>query len=207
MYLSRTQIEEIAVAVMKDFNDFFFNEKTGRKKEDLQGTPIDQLAKDYLGLSISFAHLSSDGNLCGLTAYVRVKNTGEVSAVNADTFRFLRREEKRLRRDITPDKPGETPSVRNEILHPLSLDYAIEGAYGDIAPAWAMDRDNSSEDALFNLLEEELIRSLTSREADVYKHCIVDGMKYLTYAKETGIDVANITRTVGRIRKRAKKLF
>ena len=68
MYLSRTQIEEIAVAVMKDFNDFFFNEKTGRKKEDLQGTPIDQLAKDYLGLSVSFAHLSSDGNLCGLTA-------------------------------------------------------------------------------------------------------------------------------------------
>ena len=46
-----------------------------------------------------------------------------------------------------------------------------------------------------------------SREADVYKHCIVDGMKYLTYAKETRIDVANITRTVGRIRKRAKKLF
>ena len=42
---------------------------------------------------------------------------------------------------------------------------------------------------------------------NVYKHCIVDGMKYLTYAKETGIDVANITRTVGRIRKRAKKLF
>lgn len=139
--------------------------------------------------------------------YVRVKNTGEVSAVNADTFRFLRREEKRLRRDITPDKPGETPSVRNEILHPLSLDYAIEGAYGDIAPAWAMDRDNSSEDALFNLLEEELIRSLTAREADVYKHCIVDGMKYLTYAKETGINVANVTRTIGRIRKRAKKLF
>lgn len=69
MYLLRTQIEEIAVAVMKDFNDFFFNEQTGRKKGDLQGTPIDQFAKDYLGLSVSFAHLSSDGNLCGLTAY------------------------------------------------------------------------------------------------------------------------------------------
>ena len=139
--------------------------------------------------------------------YVRVKDTGKVSAVNADTFRFLRREEKRLRREITPDNPGEAPSARHEILHPLSLDFAIEGSDGDIAPAWAVERDNSSEDALSNLLEEELIRSLTAREADVYKHCIVDGMKYLTYAKKTGIDVANITRTVGRIRKRAKKLF
>ena len=139
--------------------------------------------------------------------YVRVKTTGEVSAVNAETFRFLRREEKRLRRETTSPKPGQAPSARHEILHPLSLDYAIDGADGGLAPAWAVDRDNSSEDALFNLLEEELIRSLTAREADVYKHCIAGGMKYLTYAKATGIDVANITRTVGRIRKRAKKLF
>jgi len=69
MYLSRTQIEEIAVAITNDFNDFFFNDKTGRKKNAIQGTPIDQFARDYLGLDVSFAHLSSDGNLCGLTAY------------------------------------------------------------------------------------------------------------------------------------------
>jgi hypothetical protein len=69
MYLSRTQIEEIAVAITNDFNDFFFNDKTGRKKNAIQGTPIDQLAHDYLGLDVSFARLSSDGNLCGLTAY------------------------------------------------------------------------------------------------------------------------------------------
>lgn len=130
-----------------------------------------------------------------------------MSVVNADTFRFLRREEKRLRREIAPEKPGEILSARYEILHPLSLDFAIEGTYGDVSPAWALDRDNSSEDALFKLLEEEFIRSLTAREADVYKHCIVEGMKYLTYAKATGIDVANITRTVGRIRKRAKTFF
>ena len=94
-----------------------------------------------------------------------------------------------------------------EFDYDLWIDRNDGQCYGDIAPAWAMDRDNSSEDALFNLLEEELIRSLTAREADVYKHCIADGMKYLTYAKETRIDVANVTRTIGRIRKRAKILF
>ena len=33
------------------------------------GTPIDQFAKEYLGLEVSFAHLSPDGSICGLTAY------------------------------------------------------------------------------------------------------------------------------------------
>ena len=38
MYLSRTQIEEIAVAVMKDFNDFFFNEKTADRRQISRNT-------------------------------------------------------------------------------------------------------------------------------------------------------------------------
>ena len=68
MILSQKQIEEIAVAVTKDFNAFFF----GDEDEELRiarATPIDQLAKDYLGLDVSFACLSIDGSICGLTAY------------------------------------------------------------------------------------------------------------------------------------------
>lgn len=34
-----------------------------------RATPIDQFARDYLGLQVSFARLSSDGSICGLTAY------------------------------------------------------------------------------------------------------------------------------------------
>jgi len=52
MILSYTQIEEIAAAVTKDFNEFFFGERT-----------------DYLGLRVSYARLSEDGSICGLTAY------------------------------------------------------------------------------------------------------------------------------------------
>lgn len=68
MILSHQQIEEIAAAVTKDFNEFFFG-KEPDKIRIARATPIDQFAKDYLGLNVSFTHLSEDGSLCGLTAY------------------------------------------------------------------------------------------------------------------------------------------
>lgn len=68
MILSQKQIEEIAAAVTKDFNEFFFG-KEADEVRIARATPIDQLARDYLGLNVSFAHLSSDGSICGLTAY------------------------------------------------------------------------------------------------------------------------------------------
>ena len=64
MILSHMQIEEIAAAVTKDFNEFFFGKDADNERSTAQATPIDQFAKDYLGLSVSFAHLSSDGSLC-----------------------------------------------------------------------------------------------------------------------------------------------
>ena len=74
MILSLKQIEEIAAAVTKDFNEFFF----GSQDEGVhipRATPIDQLATDYLGLSVSFAKLSTDGSICGLTAYADTEYT------------------------------------------------------------------------------------------------------------------------------------
>ena len=68
MILSHKQIEEIAAAVTKDFNEFFFG-KEADEVRIARATPIDQLARDYLGLNVSFARLSSDGSICGLTAY------------------------------------------------------------------------------------------------------------------------------------------
>ena len=75
MILSHMQLEEIASAVTKDFNEFFFGKDTDNERSTAQATPIDQFAKDYLGLSVSFAHLSSDGSLCGLTAYADTEYT------------------------------------------------------------------------------------------------------------------------------------
>lgn len=69
MVLSHKEIEGIASAVIKDFNKFFFGEDDDGKRKMPRGTPIDQLAKQYLGLDVSFTRLSSDGSLCGVTAY------------------------------------------------------------------------------------------------------------------------------------------
>ena len=52
MILSQKQIEEIAAAVTEDFNKFFF----GTESEEVRmarATPIDQFARDYLGLQVS----------------------------------------------------------------------------------------------------------------------------------------------------------
>ena len=49
MILSHMQIEEIASAVTKDFNEFFFGKDADNERSTAQATPIDQFAKDYLG--------------------------------------------------------------------------------------------------------------------------------------------------------------
>lgn len=69
MILSQLQLEEIGAAVTKDFNEFFFRDRETPRTRFVRATPIEQLAEEYLGLSISFARLSEDGSICGLTCY------------------------------------------------------------------------------------------------------------------------------------------
>ncbi len=61
MYLTKQQLENMGAAVLQNFRN-----ATGIYT---RFTPIDQLAKDYLGLNVKFAKLSDDGKVCGLTAY------------------------------------------------------------------------------------------------------------------------------------------
>ena len=47
MILSHKEIEEIAAAVTKDFNEFFFGPDTDGRRLP-RGTPIDQFAREYM---------------------------------------------------------------------------------------------------------------------------------------------------------------
>lgn len=61
MILSYEQIENIATTVIQDYRLV-----TGIM---IEATAIDQLASQYLGLTVTFEDLSDDGSLCGLTVY------------------------------------------------------------------------------------------------------------------------------------------
>jgi len=67
MYLSYQDIEEIAEAVMDEFNAFFFgNDPRGKIPH---ATPIDQFARDFLKLDVRVERLCSDSSISGVTAY------------------------------------------------------------------------------------------------------------------------------------------
>ena len=78
MYLSHTQIEEIAKVLIDDFDKFFYDDNDEPRKMP-KPTPIDQFAEKYLGLEVSFRRLSSDGSLCGITAYSDTEYISEES--------------------------------------------------------------------------------------------------------------------------------
>ena len=69
MILSRNDLEEIAAAVIKDFNSFILKGDDSFNRVFPQATLIDLFAEKYLGLKVYFAPLSLDGTLCGLTTY------------------------------------------------------------------------------------------------------------------------------------------
>ena len=103
MILSHTQIEGIAVAVTEDFNQFFFGAEADEARDYVQATPIDQFARDYLGLEVSFAKLSQDGSICGVTAYAdtecRIEEGGEA--------RILRLRQNQVILDESFIQPGQ----------------------------------------------------------------------------------------------------
>ena len=99
MILSQKNIEEIAVAVIRDFQKSFFGSEADDPARFALPTPIDQFASDYLNLKVSFQKLSSDGSIYGLTAYVdtrghvqtKCKACGRETVFNVLEMRRLRR--------------------------------------------------------------------------------------------------------------------
>ncbi len=69
MILSYQDIEEIANAVVLNFNGFYFGHIAESRPRYARAMPIEQFAIDYLGLDISYMTLSMDGSILGLTVY------------------------------------------------------------------------------------------------------------------------------------------
>lgn len=107
MILSRVQLEEIAAAVTDDFNQFFFGIPPEEERDGILPTLIDQLARDYLGLKVVFAPLSSDGNVCGLTTYADTIFTTEENGL----IRYFMLEESQIILDKSFIQPGQVKKL------------------------------------------------------------------------------------------------
>ncbi len=133
---------------------------------------------------------------------VRVKLTGEVCEVSRETMRVLRNEEKKLRRSFVGTPAEGEEGISDPIL---SLDVVSEKNVKDAS--WLADPHDFTQEVSLKMLEEDFIKTLTSREKDVYTFCIRMGADQQEYAEKTGLSISRVCKIVAAIRKKAKIFF
>ncbi len=138
-------------------------------------------------------------NLC----MVRVKATGEECEVSRETFRLLRAEEERLKRKQKRRNKEVFLEEKSSII--LSVD--VEPGRQGVSSAWLVDTYDFVEEVITNQTFRLFFDSLTKRQQDVCRLCILAGVKKSDYAKYQGISPASVTKTVHQIQTKAKKFF
>lgn len=134
---------------------------------------------------------------------VRVKRTGEVCEVDADTMRMLRAEEKRLRRSMQ----GAPVAGSGERETVLSLDYVSADESGEMTPAWLEDPANVEDMTLDKLLLSELLESLTEKQREVFIVCVQNGVSLRVFAYMKGLAIKTVEERMKQIQKKYKKIF
>lgn len=133
---------------------------------------------------------------------VRVKSTGEICEVDSETMRFLRSEEKRLRRFL--NTYSQVQAMSGAVV---SLDCFKQEIGDNHLSACLESQDDLEKIALANIIVERFQTVLTPNQLDVYKSCILGGKSYVEYAGERGFTYQYIQKCVAAIRKKAKKFF
>lgn len=137
---------------------------------------------------------------------VRVKRTGEECEVDAETFRLLRAEEKRLRRSMQGIPVLGSEKEETAVL--LSLDFvSVEDGGEGLSPAWLEASDNTEDAVMLRSVERELCAALTPVQLDVYRACLLGGVSYKDYAAGKGVSYQSVQQAVILIRKKAAKIF
>ena len=137
---------------------------------------------------------------------VRVKLTGEVTEVDHEVMKILRREEKQLRRSLQGapipgcEETGETATI-------LSLDFVSYDGGEDMSPAWLESSENIENEVMIQLLETELKRSLTEKQLNFYEECLMGGISVSEYARQHNISAKAARDMKIAIQKKYKNIF
>ena len=127
--------------------------------------------------------------------WVRVKITGDVSEVSQEIMKFLRSEEKSVRRMKEPSQDQEGD---------LSLDTTYDDEYRE---SWMMDATDVADEVMARLLSEELMQNLPNRQRDIYLSCMVEGMSIREYCRQHHLSYGAAISAVETVRKKFKKIY
>lgn len=140
--------------------------------------------------------------------FMRVKETGEVCEINGDTMRLLRREARRISREV---QGFPTYGVENgkvivvERWSMLSLDDKTDDKTR--SSGWDVSLCDVEGECVCRSQEIRLRESFTPRELDVYKKCLLGGMTRQEYAQRYCVSEGLICQVIQSIRKKFKKTF
>lgn len=123
-----------------------------------------------------------------LRYYVRLKSTGETTEVSREVMRFLRNEEKKMRREM---KSAAEKRI-------VSLEQACEDD---------LINEGFELDVIVGMIESEIIMTLTDRQKIVYDDCIRKGISMSEFAAENGISKQSVQHALKFIRKKSKKFL
>ncbi|MBR4232536.1 MAG: hypothetical protein IKR95_04935 [Oscillospiraceae bacterium] len=126
--------------------------------------------------------------------WARVRSTGQVTEIDHEVMKYLRKEEKRGYRELAD------MTVRGTAL---SLDSPTSGEPGD----WAEDRRANMKETEFGIFEEEFRNTLTPNQLAVYESCMLGSCGVREYARRKGVDHTAVIRTMKAIRKKTEKFF
>ena len=138
---------------------------------------------------------------------VRVRPTGEECEVDREIFRLLRAEEKRLRRERTPERISEGQvSLLGQTGQPLSLQ-TICSSENEDGEFWLEDSNKLEENIILSLALKEFWDELTETQQQVYRLVIVNGLSYKHCADICGVTYQAVQKSIQQMRKKAKSFF
>jgi len=126
--------------------------------------------------------------------WAKVKETGEIQEVSHEIMKFLRSEEKKLRRELN-EMPPSGPI--------LSLDTP----HDDEKSSWFEDRNYGVIEMETKIAEEEFRKTLTDEQLNVYMHCIRNGESASEYAKKHHKAQQTVFGIITAIREKAKIFY
>jgi len=139
--------------------------------------------------------------------FARVKSTGETTEVTPEVMRFLRSEEKALRREYEEAYVTDAEGERRAKVLSLDSLYGGDSDEGFSPETWMATEDSGLDDAMTGLHEAAFLETLTEKQRRTYALMVTERRSYTECAALCGTSYQRVQKDMALIRKKAKIFF